>query len=322
MRWNLSKLSHALANKPCLCAVVPWHACCGVGVCPAGLQMTPFALAHLSVSWTSLTSLSLSVPAPAPLLAAAAAAGGVGSDDVALALEEGAAHQLFVSLGCLQGLKHLSLSMAGGCRLGPCVHQDGEGLACMHWEGSMSPVTACSAQPAESFFCSVVCQRVEVGTWAQHTAGGTCLACGRWASDDGCHAHKHMHAVWNDQYHSSLPLPCTCATDAGVCARDSGSALQPSYALGTPLASTPEQPRGGDSFSTASSSNSSALAIGAAVAALPWHVLPASLESLSLSGFVGITPDNMRALGTVAQKLRCAHRAGVTAPGVLGQLRL
>jgi hypothetical protein len=45
-------------------------------------------------------------------------------------------------------------------------------------------------------------------------------------------------------------------------------------------------------------------AIFAAVAALPWHMLPASLESLSLSGFWGLTPDNIKDLGAAAPLLR------------------
>lgn len=72
--------------------------------CPAGLSMTPFALAHLSVSWTGLTSLSLNVPAPG--LAAA-----VGGADAVL---QTAAGQLFASLGSLSpSLRHLSLLLTG-----------------------------------------------------------------------------------------------------------------------------------------------------------------------------------------------------------------
>jgi hypothetical protein len=70
--------------------------------------MTPFALGHLSVSWTGLTSLSLSVPAPARLPAAAAD----GSDAV-LAVSESAAYQLLVSLGSMERLKHLNMTLAG-----------------------------------------------------------------------------------------------------------------------------------------------------------------------------------------------------------------
>jgi hypothetical protein len=66
--------------------------------------MTPFALAHLSVSWTGLTSLSLNVPAPG--LAAAAR----GAD----AVLQTAAGQLFASLGSLSpSLRHLSLLLTG-----------------------------------------------------------------------------------------------------------------------------------------------------------------------------------------------------------------
>lgn len=95
-----------LCRLCCVCCVLLCHAvpCCG----PAGLQMTPFALGHLSVSWTGLTSLSLSVPAPARLPAAAAD----GSDAV-LAVSESPAYQLLVSLGSMQRLKHLNMTLAG-----------------------------------------------------------------------------------------------------------------------------------------------------------------------------------------------------------------
>lgn len=79
--------------------------------------MTPFALAHLSVTWTALTTLSLQVPTPAPqaaAAAAAAAAGGGGPEDVAAAVRDDAAAQLFVGLGSLSCLQHLSMTMTGG----------------------------------------------------------------------------------------------------------------------------------------------------------------------------------------------------------------
>jgi hypothetical protein len=66
--------------------------------------MTPFALAHLSVSWTCLTSLRLSVPAPSQ---AAAGADSVSADC--------AARQLFMALESFTCLKHLTLTLAGGC---------------------------------------------------------------------------------------------------------------------------------------------------------------------------------------------------------------
>lgn len=78
--------------------------CCPNNCCPAGLSMTPFALAHLSVSWTGLTSLSLNVPAPG--LAAA-----LGGADAVLQTTAG---QLFASLGSLSpSLRHLSLLLTG-----------------------------------------------------------------------------------------------------------------------------------------------------------------------------------------------------------------
>lgn len=89
------------------CAVL----CCADA--SVGLFMTPFALAHLSVSWTGLTSLSLNVPAPPPQpIAAAAGAGGVGAAAASSVLHS-AAGQLFASLGSMQSLKHLNLTLSG-----------------------------------------------------------------------------------------------------------------------------------------------------------------------------------------------------------------
>jgi hypothetical protein len=53
------------------------------------------------------------------------------------------------------------------------------------------------------------------------------------------------------------------------------------------------------------SSGSNALAAAAAVAALPWGLLPASLESLSLSGFTGLEPDSIKGLASNKPHLRC-----------------
>jgi hypothetical protein len=83
----------------------------------ADLCMTPFALSHLSVTWSALTSLSLHVPTPGPQAAAAAAtaaAGGGGREELAAAVRDDAAAQLFVGLGSLSCLKHLSMTMTGG----------------------------------------------------------------------------------------------------------------------------------------------------------------------------------------------------------------
>lgn len=91
--------------------------------------MTPFALAHLSVSWTGLTSLTLNVPTPpltagaaaAVAAAGAAAAGGGAVDDGADAVLQSAAGQLFVSLGSLQALKHLNLTLTGKQLMWLCI---------------------------------------------------------------------------------------------------------------------------------------------------------------------------------------------------------
>lgn len=79
--------------------------------------MTPFALAHLAVSWAGLTSLSLNIPAPTPRLTAAPSEDGSGS------AQECAAGQLFSSLNALTSLQHLHLHMTGGFTSEElCVH--------------------------------------------------------------------------------------------------------------------------------------------------------------------------------------------------------
>lgn len=78
--------------------------------------MTPFALAHLSVSWSSLTSLRLNVPAPWPTAAAGAAVHGIdpsGPEEAFSDTLDSVAAQMFVSLGLLCSLKHLQLTMTG-----------------------------------------------------------------------------------------------------------------------------------------------------------------------------------------------------------------
>jgi hypothetical protein len=75
--------------------------------------------------------------------------------------------------------------------------------------------------------------------------------------------------------------------------------------LGTALPPTPEQPAGapGDSEEIYSS-GSNAVAAAVAVAALPWQLLPASLESLSLSGFIGVQAESIKAVAAAAPQLR------------------
>jgi hypothetical protein len=111
MAWPLAEPA-----LDCLCFCCCCCCCCCSAV--AGLSMTPFALAHLSVTWTALTSLSLQVPAPGPqavaaAAAAAAAAGGGEAEDLAAAVRNDAAAQLFVALGSLSCLQHLSMTMTG-----------------------------------------------------------------------------------------------------------------------------------------------------------------------------------------------------------------
>lgn len=73
----------------------------------------------------------------------------------------------------------------------------------------------------------------------------------------------------------------------------------------TALPSTPERPPGAPPDSgEIYSSGSNAVAAAAAVAALPWQLLPASLESLSLSGFIGVQADNIKAVAAAAPNLR------------------
>jgi hypothetical protein len=53
------------------------------------------------------------------------------------------------------------------------------------------------------------------------------------------------------------------------------------------------------------SSGGNVVAGASAVAALPWHLLPSGLESLSLSGFAGLKADNIKAVAEAAPQLRC-----------------
>lgn len=54
----------------------------------------------------------------------------------------------------------------------------------------------------------------------------------------------------------------------------------------------------------ATSHSSGSHLVAAAVATLPWHKLPSTLQSLSLSGFVGLDAENIQALAGAAPHLR------------------
>lgn len=100
-------------------------------------------------------------------------------------------------------------------------------------------------------------------------------------------------------------LPCPADGANGLPVSDAPLPLSLASALSGGLPSTPEQPPGVPADSgEIYSSGSNAIAAAAAVAALPWHMLPEHLESLSLSGFVGLQADSVKALGTAVPHLR------------------
>lgn len=61
----------------------------------------------------------------------------------------------------------------------------------------------------------------------------------------------------------------------------------------------------GSMFAIDSGTLAASAAAATAVAELPWHLLPASLMSLSLSGFVGLQTESIQALASAAPSLRC-----------------
>lgn len=98
-------------------------------------------------------------------------------------------------------------------------------------------------------------------------------------------------------------LPVLCADGASGLPEAAGTLGLP----GAALPSTPELVSGGHLESGEMlSSGGHAVAAASAVAALPWHLLPSNLESLSLSGFAGLKADNIKAVAEAAPQLRYA----------------